>query len=58
MENSKYLSMKEIDEIEMVLKETLGKEEMLESIELALDYDTKQDIYLFIARMHDIEIGE
>lgn len=58
MENSKNLSMKEIDEIEMVLEETLGKEKMLNSIERALDYDTKQDIYLFIARMYEIEIGE
>lgn len=50
--------IKKVDNIEEVLKEYLGAEGLLEAITKALNYDTKEDIYDYIARIHDIDIEE
>lgn len=46
---------KKVDSLEEKLEEYLGKEELLLAMQKALNYDTKEDIYNYIARMYDID---
>ena len=44
-----------VDNLEGKLEEYLGKEELLLAMQKALNYDTKEDIYDYIAKMYDID---
>ena len=45
-----------VDTMEELIIENLGAEGALFAIIKALDYDTKEDIYDYIMRCHDLEI--
>lgn len=47
--------MERVDILEEKLEEYLGKEELLLAMQKALNYDTKEDIYNYIARMYNID---
>lgn len=46
-----------VDTIEQELFEEMGSFQFLQAIIRALDYDTKQEIYEYIARCYDISIS-
>lgn len=48
-------TMKEVEKAEAILYDTLGAETMLLNIIKYLDYDTKSDMYDYIARQFDIK---
>ena len=50
--------IQKVDAIEERMIDYLGTEEMLLSMIKALDYDTKEDIYDYICRCHDIDIED
>ncbi len=52
------MRFKNIDNVEKILKESLGEILLLEEIERALSTSEKEEIYSFIARMHDIDLSE
>ena len=52
------MTMKEVDYAEKRIYEALGAEEMLLSMIKALSYDTKADIYQYIARCWEINIKQ
>lgn len=52
------MRFKNIDDVEEILEESLGKILLLEEIEYALSTSEKEEIYSFIARMHDIDLSE
>lgn len=45
-----------VDTMENLIIENLGAEGALDAIIRALDYDTKEDIYDYIIRCHDIDV--
>lgn len=47
-----------VDTMEQALLEELGESTFLDAITRALDYDTKEDIYKYIARCYDIDLEE
>lgn len=47
--------MQTVDRMEEAIIEALGVEGALDAITRALSYDTKEDIYSYIMRCHDIE---
>jgi len=48
------MTMQEVDRIENIILDTIGESEFLNAITKALSYDTKADIYKYIARQYDI----
>lgn len=48
-------SMEYVDAMEQAIIEALGAEGALDAITRALSYDTKEDIYSYIIRCHDIQ---
>ena len=49
------MTYEQVKNLEWTLLYELGDLELLDEILLAMDTDTKADIYQWIARMHDIE---
>lgn len=52
------MRFKNIDDVEKILEESLGEILLLEEIERALSISEKEEIYSFIARMHDIDLSK
>lgn len=52
------MTMEEVDYAEERIYEALGAEEMLQSMIKALSYDTKANIYEYIARCWEINIKQ
>ena len=50
------LIIEKVDTMEELIIENLGAEGALFAIIKALSYDTKEDIYDYIMRCHDLEI--
>lgn len=53
-----YKPMHLIDRLEQMILEKLGETAFIDAIQRALDYETKQDIYEYIARCYDLEVEE
>ena len=47
--------METVDKMEESIIEALGYEQAFEALSKALSYDTKEDMYKYIMRMHEIE---
>lgn len=50
--------MKNINELEEKMIEYLGKEELLNSLLLAMSEEEKRENFEYIARMYDIDIND